>query len=72
MSEDITAPHPNGGDEQFYHQGELAATKRMMLDTKVDGNKSIWAMTLETFGMADGSTSEAMCWLILFLMGSSC
>lgn len=33
---------------------ELADMKRLLLDAKVDGNKSIWSMTLETFGMADG------------------
>lgn len=58
MSKDTTsAPPPNteqGEDSLMDHQSELAAMKKMMLDTKVDGNKSVWAMTLETFGMADG------------------
>jgi len=36
------------------HQNELAAMKRLLIDTKVDGNKNLWTMTLDTFGMADG------------------
>lgn len=36
------------------HQKELAAMKKLLLDTKVEGGKSIWGMTVETFGMADG------------------
>lgn len=36
----------------------LAEMKKMMLDSKVDGNKSVWQMTLETFGMADGKNKR--------------
>lgn len=32
--------------------------KTLVHETKVDGGKSVWAMTLETFGMADGSKSK--------------
>ena len=34
------------------------AMKKFMTETKADGNKSVWAMTLETFGMADGGKSK--------------
>jgi hypothetical protein len=37
---------------------ELASMKKMLLDTKVDGGKSMWTATLETFGMADGKTHK--------------
>lgn len=37
---------------------ELASMKKMLLDVKVDGKKSIWAVTLETFGMADGKNNR--------------
>ena len=34
------------------------STMKKMLDTKVDGKKSVWAMTLETFGMADAKNKK--------------
>lgn len=37
---------------------DMGAMKKMLMDTKVDGKKSVWATTLETFGMADGSTQK--------------
>lgn len=32
--------------------------KKLMTETKVEGGKSAWAMTLETFGMSDGSKKK--------------
>jgi len=41
------------------HQEELAEMRKVLLGTKVDGGKkSVWGMTLETFGMADGKTKK--------------
>ena len=37
---------------------DFASMKKILMDTKVDGKKSVWAATLETFGMADGKTKK--------------
>eukprot|EP00934_Nitzschia_sp_Nitz4_P004553 Nitzschia sp. Nitz4//scaffold238_size30058//3147//4154//NITZ4_007998-RA/size30058-processed-gene-0.59-mRNA-1//-1//CDS//3329543525//4543//frame0 len=40
-------------------ESSIASMKKLMLETKVDGgNKSIWTMTKETLGMADGKTKK--------------
>lgn len=36
----------------------VADVKNVLLNTKVEGNKSVWAMTLDTFGMADGKNKK--------------
>lgn len=47
------------GDAETSAKTEVAQMKKMMLETKVDGKKSVWAMTLETFGMADGKSKKS-------------
>ena len=37
---------------------DFASMKKILMDTKVDGKKSVWTATLETFGMADGKTKK--------------
>ena len=48
-------PHPADKHDPSM---DMTAMMKVLMDSKVEGNKSVWAATLDTFAMADGKTHK--------------
>jgi len=57
-AETTTTANSNKNDDNK-NDTEIAGIKKALIDMKVDGNKSVWSATLETFGMADGKNKKS-------------
>ena len=59
VSETTTTTTTTETEETGPEEKETAANvKKLLHDTKVDGGKSVWAMTMDTFGMAEGKKKK--------------